>query len=119
MWLDSKGETHWLTEDELEEERRKDEETELLADKMVRKLYVDDAGDEVHLKRIERRGGHNKKVVERINHEGYVTGVWPSFKEAVKGLGMKYNCEIMNKRRGRPKEGMILRYRDNAKNNKK
>ena len=65
-----------------------DEWTDALANKMASETTYNALEDEfgIKIQHQERRGGHNKKTVEVLNTDGYLTAVYYSVKEASKEL---------------------------------
>ncbi len=65
-----------------------DKWTDALATKMASETTYNALEDEfgIKIQRQERRGGHNKKTVEVLNIDGYLTAVYSSMKEASEGL---------------------------------
>ena len=65
-----------------------DEWTDALATRMASETSFNALEDEfgIRIQHQERRGGHNKKTVEVLNTEGYLTAVYYSVKEASKEL---------------------------------
>ena len=65
-----------------------DDWTDALATKMASETSFNALEDEfgIKIQHQERRGGHNKKTVEVLNIDGYLTAVYYSVKEASKEL---------------------------------
>ena len=65
-----------------------DEWTDALATKMASETSYNALEDEfgIKIQHRETRGGHNKKTVEVLNTEGYLTAVYYSVKEASEAL---------------------------------
>ena len=65
-----------------------DDWTDALATKMASETTYNALEDEfgIRIQHQERRGGHNRKTVEVLNTEGYLTDVYCSVKEASKEL---------------------------------
>ena len=65
-----------------------DDWTDALATKMASETSFNALEDEfgIRIQHQERRGGHNKKTVEVLNTDGYLTAVYYSVKEASQGL---------------------------------
>ena len=65
-----------------------DEWTDALATRMASETTYNALEDEfgIKIQHQERRGGHNRKTVEVLNIDGYLTAVYSSMKEASEGL---------------------------------
>lgn len=65
-----------------------DKWTDALATRMASETTYNALEDEfgIRIQHQERRGGHNRKTVEVLNTEGYLTAVYYSVKEASKEL---------------------------------
>lgn len=69
--------------------------------------------DHAGVKKIERRGGHNRKKVELINIEGYIIKVYDSLADFARYNNMKEHT-LQNKLShggGRLQPGIFMRYR--------
>lgn len=97
-----------------------DEWTDALATKMASETTFNALEDEfgITVSHQERRGGHNKKTVEVLNIDGYLTAVYYSSKEASEALhinGTTLLYHIDGRSRGLV-HGQAVRFRNN--NNK-
>lgn len=68
---------------------------------------------EAGVKKVERRGGHNRKKVEVVNLDGYVVDVYESIHEASVMSGIKEHSlqNKVSRGGGRFMEGTIIRYK--------
>ena len=94
-----------------------DEWTDALATKMARETTFNALEDEfdIKIRYQERRGGHNRKTVEVLNTEGYLTAVYYSVKEASEALhinGTTLIYHIDGRTRGLV-HGQAVRFRNN------
>lgn len=94
-----------------------DEWTDALATKMASETTYNALEDEfgIKIQHQERRGGHNKKTVEVLNIEGYLTAVYSSMKEASEGLHVN-STTILYHIDGRTRgllHGHAVRFRNN------
>ena len=94
-----------------------DEWTDALAKKMARETTFNALEDEfgIKIRNQERRGGHNRKTVEVLNTEGYLTAVYYSVKEASEALhinGTTLIYHIDGRTRGLV-HGQAVRFRNN------
>ena len=99
-----------------------DEWTDKLATKMAEmssdKAIIDEFG--IQIERRERRGGHNRKTVEMLNEEGYVTRVFHSVVDASQFFGTSDETiiRICRGKKSGMLTGVILRYRESDKERK-
>ena len=94
-----------------------DKWTDDLATKMARETTYNALEDEfgIKIQNQERRGGHNKKTVEVLNIDGYLTAVYYSAKEASEALhinGTTLLYHIDGRTRGLV-HGQAVRFRNN------
>lgn len=109
--------------DEKKKQETIDTWTDRLATKMATmssdKALIDEFG--IQIERRERRGGHNRKTVEVLNEDGYVTLVFHSVNEAARHFGTSDET-ILRSCRGKRKScllnGVILRFRETDKERK-
>ena len=95
-----------------------DDWTDALATKMASETTYNALEDEFGIKvqHQERRGGHNKKTVEVLNIDGYLTAVYSSMKEASEGLHVN-STTILYHIDGRTRglvHGHAVRFRNNV-----
>lgn len=91
--------------------------TDALATKMASETTYNALEDEfgIRIQHQERRGGHNKKTVEVLNIDGYLTAVYSSMKEASEGLHVN-STTILYHIDGRTRglvHGQAVRFRNN------
>lgn len=94
-----------------------DEWTDALATKMASETSYNALEDEfgIKIQHRETRGGHNKKTVEVLNIDGYLTAVYSSMKEASEGLHVN-STTILYHINGRTRglvHGRAVRFRNN------
>ena len=94
-----------------------DDWTDALATKMASETTYNALEDEfgIKIEHQERRGGHNRKTVEVLNTEGYLTAVYYSVKEASQGLHINSTTllyHIDGRTRGLV-HGQAVRFRNN------
>ena len=94
-----------------------DDWTDALATKMASETTYNALEDEfgIKIQHQERRGGHNKKTVEVLNTDGYLTAVYSSMKEASEGLHAN-STTILYHINGRTRgllHGHAVRFRNN------
>lgn len=94
-----------------------DEWTDALATKMASETTYNALEDEfgIKIEHQERRGGHNRKTVEVLNIDGYLTAVYSSMKEASEGLHAN-STTILYHINGRTRglvHGQAVRFRNN------
>ena len=94
-----------------------DEWTDALATKMASETTYNALEDEfgIKIQHQDRRGGHNKKTVEVLNIDGYLTAVYSSMKEASEGLHAN-STTILYHIDGRTRgllHGQAVRFRNN------
>ena len=94
-----------------------DDWTDALATKMASETSFNALEDEfgIKIQHQERRGGHNKKTVEVLNIDGYLTAVYSSMKEASEGLHAN-STTILYHINGRTRglvHGQAVRFRNN------
>ena len=94
-----------------------DDWTDALATRMASETTYNALEDEfgIRIQHQERRGGHNKKTVEVLNTDGYLTAVYYSVKEASKGLHINSTTllyHIDGRTRGLV-HGQAVRFRNN------
>ena len=94
-----------------------DKWTDALANKMASETTYNALEDEfgIKIQHRERRGGHNRKTVEVLNTEGYLTAVYYSVKEASQGLHINSTTllyHIDGRTRGLV-HGQAVRFRNN------
>lgn len=94
-----------------------DDWTDALATKMASETTYNALEDEfgIKIRHQERRGGHNKKTVEVLNIDGYLTAVYSSMKEASEGLHVN-STTILYHINGRTRglvHGQAVRFRNN------
>jgi ribosomal protein L16 Arg81 hydroxylase len=94
-----------------------DEWTDALANKMASETTYNALEDEFGIKvsHQERRGGHNRKTVEVLNTDGYLTAVYNSVKEASESLHVNSSTllyHIDGRTRGLV-HGQAVRFRNN------
>ena len=94
-----------------------DEWTDALATKMASETSFNALKDEfgIKIQHRETRGGHNKKTVEVLNIDGYLTAVYSSMKEASEGLHAN-STTILYHINGRTRgllHGHAVRFRNN------
>ena len=94
-----------------------DEWTDALAKKMASETTYNALEDEfgIKIQHRETRGGHNKKTVEVLNIDGYLTAVYSSMKEASEGLHAN-STTILYHINGRTRgllHGHAVRFRNN------
>ena len=105
--------------DDKKKQKIIDEWTDKLATKMATmssdKALIDEFG--IQIERMERRGGHNRKTVEVLNEDGYVTRVFHSVADASQFFGTSDETIIRICRGGKSGllTGIILRYRETDK----
>ena len=106
--------------DEKKKQETIDSWTDRLATKMAEmssdKAIIDEFG--IQINRMERRGGHNRKTVEVLNVDGYLTKVFHSVAEA--GVFFDRSGEYISRIINDNKKnaigcGFILRYRETDK----
>ena len=94
-----------------------DEWTDALATRMASETTYNALEDEfgIKIQHRETRGGHNKKTVEVLNIDGYLTAVYSSMKEASEGLHAN-STTILYHINGRTRgllHGQAVRFRNN------
>ena len=94
-----------------------DEWTDALATRMASETTYNALEDEfgIKIQHQERRGGHNRKTVEVLNIDGYLTAVYSSMKEASEGLHAN-STTILYHINGRTRgllHGHAVRFRNN------
>lgn len=105
--------------DEKKKQETIDTWTDRLATKMATmssdKALIDEFG--IQIERRELRGGHNRKTVEVLNEDGYVTRVFHSVADASQFFGTSDETIIRICRGGKSGllTGIILRYRKTDK----
>jgi hypothetical protein len=105
--------------DDKKKQKIIDEWTDKLATKMATmssdKALIDEFG--IQIERRERRGGHNRKTVEMLNEEGYVTKIFHSVHDAAECYGTSDETiqRICRGRKSGLLSGVILRYRETEK----
>lgn len=105
--------------DEKKKQETIDSWTDRLATKMAEmssdKALIDEFG--IQIERRERRGGHNRRTVEVLSEEGYVTRVFHSVHDAAECYGTSDETiqRICRGRKSGLLSGVILRYRETEK----
>lgn len=94
-----------------------DKWTDALATRMASETTYNALEDEfgIRIQHQERRGGHNRKTVEVLNTEGYLTAVYYSVKEASKELHIN-STTLLYHIDGRTRgllHGQAVRFRNN------
>ena len=108
--------------DEKKKQAIIDEWTDELACKMAKntRIVMNDDGT-IEFERHAQRGGHNRKIIEMLNAEGYVVKIFNSIAEVAKYFSVSTETAIRTidgKRKTPLKPGYTLRRRETEKERK-
>lgn len=108
--------------DEKKKQAIIDEWTDELACKMAKntRIVMNDDGT-IEFERHAQRGGHNRKIIEMLNAEGYVVKIFNSIAEVAKYFSVSEETAIRTidgKRKTPLKPGYTLRRRETEKERK-